>query len=99
MKSVIFFGAFLVLSACASEPSVVTKVEIEYPTVADSWFVTEPYPDYPPRPVSMTDMIQVFEKGRGLYAVCQANLREIHDLIRPPATEPPCTEAGKADCK
>lgn len=89
----------LAISACATEPSVVTKVVIEYPTVADSWFVTEPFPGYPPRPVTLAGMVEVFERGRALYAVCQGNLREIRDLIRPPAEEPPCTEEGRTDCR
>ena len=92
-------ATIILLSACASEPSVVTKVITEPPAVSESWFVTEPFPGYPPRPVTLAGMVEKFEIGRGLYGICQANLREVHDLIRPPVEEPPCTEAGKADCR
>ena len=100
MKRAVTLGGGMVflLAACATEPSVVTKVVIEYPTVADSWFVTEPFPGYPPRPVTLAGMVEVFERGRALYGVCQANLGEVRALIRPPVEEPPCTD-GRADCR
>ena len=95
----ILLASTLLLSGCFGDKAeVVTKVGIEYPTVADSWFVTEPFPGYPPRPVTLAGMVEVFERGRGLYAICQGNLREVRDLIRPPAEEPPC-EPGKTDCR
>lgn len=84
---------FAALTGCASEPAVVTKVVTEYPTVDRSLFVTQPFPDYPPRPVTLGGMVQAFETGRGLYAVCQARLGEVWQLIQPPC------EAGKTDCR
>lgn len=84
--------SLLLLSACTSGPSVVTKVEIEYPTVSRSLFENPPFPDYPPRPVTLSAMVQVFEEGKGLYGQCTAKAEEAWKLIQPPC------EAGKTDC-
>lgn len=87
------FGAalILVLAGCAGEkppgPSVVTKVEYVYPELSRSLFDTEPFPDWPPRPVALKPLIFAFEEGGNLYGICQAKLEEIWlNLQPPPAT-------------